>query len=275
MMEIPSSTSTFEEHIPFVQAVCIDGELTDLLPAQVIVDPMGIVEDDGIVSINAEIAPRRSSGCNCSSSHSLSEPHEDASSSSFHFGEHRSSFHQDQQQTDNETFYSSNCNQEEDESQVFGAGTAGALLGFLMGGPLLAVVLGLGSLYCSQQDGAAGDIARAMGDVAILTGSRAQQLNEKHQLVGKGKKVAGKALAKLKEIEQKHHHRHCEERIKFRKFVAWCWKSLVNFEHKHQLLNRLSIKAKEHLDALVKEYLPNEGPTDSNEQNTSSGTAQQ
>jgi hypothetical protein len=295
MMETAPSTSALDyEIIPFVEAVCIDGELTEVHPDNMIVDSIQFNNETATLVAAAVVAdnasPSRSSGCSCTShrisgncgcrDNSRPEEEEVGSLTSVSPSQEfqlRTSFHQDQQQLMASSHHSSvggdNNNDDDggDESQVLGAGAAGAVLGFLMGGPFLCVVLGLGSLYCSQLEGAAGDIARAMGDVALLTQSKFLELDEKHHLVDKGREAAGKALSKLKEAEERRRrHRSCKKEIKFRKFVAWCWKALVDFEIKHKLLRRISRNAKEHLDALVEQYLPNECQVDSRVQNQSS-----
>lgn len=72
-----------------------------------------------------------------------------------------------------------------DQSKTFGAWAAGIVLGFIMGaGPSLSMAFGIGAAYYSQQEeGVAGDLARAMGDVALLSHARFVQVNEKHNLV--------------------------------------------------------------------------------------------
>merc|ERR1712170_176105 len=55
---------------------------------------------------------------------------------------------------------------------------------------------------------AAGDAARSLGDVALVVRNRASELNDKHELVNKGKKAAGslwqKSKAKGEEFDAKH-----------------------------------------------------------------------
>jgi len=72
-----------------------------------------------------------------------------------------------------------------DQSKTFGAWAAGIVLGFVMGAsPSLSMAFGIGVAYYSQQEeSVAGDVARAMGDVALLSHARFVQVNEKHNLV--------------------------------------------------------------------------------------------
>ncbi|KAL3914309.1 MAG: hypothetical protein SGILL_006156 [Bacillariaceae sp.] len=282
---VTALTSTDDEdNIPFVQAVYIDGELTEVPPNNIIVDPISVVEEDGstsAVAVATEVtaSSRRSSSFSCTSSHS-SRPHQDdqdttlagGAASSSSIPERRSvhrvvSAGQDHQEDTIENIdlspTSTSSDDDDADAQVFGAGAAGAVLGLLVGGPILSVVLGLGAFYHSQQTGAVGDVARAMGDVALLTRTRFEELNEKHHLVDKGKNAAGNALHKIKQAERRRHQR---KRAKLQKFLAYCWKSIVAFEEKHHLMKRVSTKAKDHLDALVEQYFSSsDAPNDSDE----------
>ncbi len=72
-----------------------------------------------------------------------------------------------------------------DQSKTFGAWAAGIVLGFVVGaGPSLSMAFGIGAAYYSQQEeGVAGDVARAIGDVALLSHARFVQVNERHNLI--------------------------------------------------------------------------------------------
>jgi len=72
-----------------------------------------------------------------------------------------------------------------DQSKTYGAWAAGIVLGFLMGGgPSLSIAFGIGAAYFSQQEeGVAGEVARAIGDVALLSREKFVEVNEKHNLI--------------------------------------------------------------------------------------------
>jgi len=72
-----------------------------------------------------------------------------------------------------------------DKSKTGGAWAAGIVLGFMMGmGPSLSIAFGIGAAYYSQQEeGVVGDVARAVGDVALLSHEKFVEVNEKHNLV--------------------------------------------------------------------------------------------
>ena len=72
-----------------------------------------------------------------------------------------------------------------DSSTTVGAWAAGIILGFAMGvGPSISMAFGIGAAYYSnQEEGVAGDIARAFSDVALLSHAKFIQVNEKHKVV--------------------------------------------------------------------------------------------
>lgn len=70
------------------------------------------------------------------------------------------------------------------ESKIYGAWVGGTVLGFLLGaGPTLSMAFGIWAAYCSQKEnGVAGDIARAICDIAVLSHMKFVEVNEKHNL---------------------------------------------------------------------------------------------
>ena len=121
-----------------------------------------------------------------------------------------------------------------ESSQAWSAGIAGGVVGTLVGGPLTGLVAGGAAAYYSQRDGAAGDITRALGEVAQTTGVKARELNEKHQLVDKSKEAADAAWKKVKEMNNKHH-------VKDRSQAAAtsAWENLKEFDRQHGVASKL------------------------------------
>jgi hypothetical protein len=68
-----------------------------------------------------------------------------------------------------------------------GAGVLCGLLGCLLCGPILALITGGYAAYATSKDGAIGDAARAIGDVALTARDKAKEVDEKHDIVGKTK----------------------------------------------------------------------------------------
>jgi hypothetical protein len=99
---------------------------------------------------------------------------------------------------DNSTFYSRSTSSrsssmsmkdrsDHEQRRMYGAGIASGVIGLLVGaGPLVAIVAGLGTAYATEQPGAAGTTARALGDAAVM----AQELDRKHKIVAKAKDAA-------------------------------------------------------------------------------------
>jgi hypothetical protein len=254
---VENLTEYRDEDIPIIPAsfVTIDGELAIHATA----------DDYFDVPVAAAVSPVRSCSCSSNNGSTISAASavyvigsEDTSSvTSLPFQAEDSSSSNGDEHRDTEMLAS--CSDEEDDPKVLSSGAAGAILGLLLGGPFLSLVCGLGALYYSQQVGATGDVARALGDVAVLARSKFTELDEKHHLVDKSKEAATNAFAKLKEAERRHHNnQRCKTNVEFKKFVALCWKSLLIFERKHKVVERISTTMKEHLDKLLERYLPDE-----------------
>jgi hypothetical protein len=130
--------------------------------------------------------------------------------------------------------------------RTIGAGAAGAVLGLLLGGPFFAIVLGFGSVYYCKLEGATGDAARALGDVALVAREKARQVNQKHHIVDRSKVAATDAIHRIQEADRNH-----EFKTKLRKFPKYCWTSTLEFAQRHRLVDRGSEKLKKLLDILV------------------------
>jgi len=118
-------------------------------------------------------------------------------------------------------------------SRKIGAGVATGTLGFLVGGPILAVVFGFGTAYAFEKQGAAGDAARAVGDLAISAKEKAQEIDRKHRVVDKSKAAASEAWEKAREADRQH-------RIldRTRAFLAVSFANLTEFIRRHNLVER-------------------------------------
>eukprot|EP00540_Astrosyne_radiata_P021600 CAMPEP_0116846724 /NCGR_PEP_ID=MMETSP0418-20121206/14004_1 /TAXON_ID=1158023 /ORGANISM="Astrosyne radiata, Strain 13vi08-1A" /LENGTH=141 /DNA_ID=CAMNT_0004478023 /DNA_START=102 /DNA_END=527 /DNA_ORIENTATION=- len=83
--------------------------------------------------------------------------------------------------------------QEEEEKSkkraARGVGVAAGLVGLVLGGPLVAVVAGVGAAVVSKTDSQAGSVARGAGDAAATTGEKIREWDKKNHVsenVGKG-----------------------------------------------------------------------------------------
>jgi hypothetical protein len=129
-----------------------------------------------------------------------------------------------------------NTNEEQTDpvtNKMVASGTAGAVLGFLFGGPLVAALLGFGAAYATKKDGAAGDAARALGDMAVSVKEKAIEVDQKHHVVDRSQRAAGEAWDSAKEYDQ--HHNVLE---KTKDAVVAGWKSFTNFVRERRLLQR-------------------------------------
>jgi hypothetical protein len=123
---------------------------------------------------------------------------------------------------------------EPQKARVAASGTAGCILGCLIGGPVCAILGGFGSAYAAtNKEGAMGDCARSMGDVALATKSKAMEMEEKHQITQNTKQVAANAWENAEEMERQHHV--CE---KTKGVILYSTKTAVDFTVKHRLIER-------------------------------------
>lgn len=127
-----------------------------------------------------------------------------------------------------------NNNESSSSQQAWSAGIAGGVVATLVGGPVLGLVAGGAAAYYSQRDGAAGDITRAMGEVAETTGNKARELNEKHNLVDKSRVAADSAWKKVKAINKKHHVADRSQAA-----AKGAWEDIKEFDRKHSVAHKL------------------------------------
>ena len=97
-------------------------------------------------------------------------------------------------------------NKQGSSDKIIGAAAiAGGVTGLVIAGPIIGVIGAIGAGALASQKNKAGDVARASGDVVISAGERAKQIDEKHHVVDKTKKVSKNVIHKAKEFENKHH----------------------------------------------------------------------
>mmetsp|Transcript_558 Transcript_558/g.1344 ORF Transcript_558/g.1344 Transcript_558/m.1344 type:complete len:342 (+) Transcript_558:129-1154(+) len=123
----------------------------------------------------------------------------------------------------------------ENQRKLVASGAAGAVLGMLIGGPYVGIIAGFGSAYASTQpEGtSAGDIGRAMAEVALLTKQKAIQIDAKHRIVDKVRVKLAQGWEYAKHLDREH---HLLERLKV--FVVWSVKTAIELAKNNRLLER-------------------------------------
>lgn len=122
----------------------------------------------------------------------------------------------------------------DDEANLtLNAGVAGGVVGLLVGGPILAVLTGFGTAYATRHEGASGDAARAVGQLAIEAKQKAKEVDRKHNLVLKGKLAAMEAWERTKALDRQH---SLLERTKA--FIVWSIQAAQEQNRKHHLMER-------------------------------------
>jgi hypothetical protein len=122
----------------------------------------------------------------------------------------------------------------DERKRVVAAGVGAGVFGFLLGGPLGAVLLGFGAAYAAEQkDGAVGDTARAVGDVALTVQAKARTIDEEHHVVDKSKAAAEDALRRAKDLDRQYNVIE-----KSKTFAVYSWMATVTFVKEHNLIER-------------------------------------
>lgn len=114
-----------------------------------------------------------------------------------------------------------------------GAGIASGVVGLLVGGPIVAAILGFGAAYAADQEGATGDAARAVGDLALQARDRAKEIGQKHDVASKTQAKAAEVWEKAQEADRRH---RILERSKNVAVSSFCW--TVDFVKRHRLIER-------------------------------------
>lgn len=102
-----------------------------------------------------------------------------------------------------------------------------------MGGPLLGLILGFGAAYATQRDDEWGDAACAVGHVALTAQEQARVVNQKHDIVERSKRAAGRAWKRAQEMDRKHHVLD-----KVTEVLRSLWEAVRAFVHRHRLVER-------------------------------------
>lgn len=120
-----------------------------------------------------------------------------------------------------------------EQEQFVASGVGAGVVGLLLGGPVLGIVLGFGAAYAHDKPGAAGDTARAVGDITLSVRDRAQEIDQRHGVVEKSKRAAQEAWERAKELDQRH---HVMERTKERAVQGF--HAAADFVNRHNLIER-------------------------------------
>lgn len=120
-----------------------------------------------------------------------------------------------------------------------GAGILFGLSGLVLGGPVLALLGGVGATYAATKDsGPIGDAARAGGDFAIDTGSKvgeaAKEANEKHGFVDKVKGALAYGWSKVKQFDEE-----TKASEKAKEAMSNVGEKTIEFERKHHFMENV------------------------------------
>mmetsp|Transcript_19558 Transcript_19558/g.30094 ORF Transcript_19558/g.30094 Transcript_19558/m.30094 type:complete len:185 (-) Transcript_19558:123-677(-) len=116
-------------------------------------------------------------------------------------------------------------------STMGGAAVVGGVaVGAVAGSAILGLAAGVGAAALATQKGTGGDLARATGDLAVATGKKAKELDEKHHIMEQTKKCASSVARDLKKIDKEH---RVTENLK--KESKNLWDNAKKFDEKHNV----------------------------------------
>merc|ERR1712224_484091 len=72
---------------------------------------------------------------------------------------------------------------EEDKHLVQPAGVGAAVLGFILGGPIVSALLGFSTAYAVRKENEVGNAARALGELTITVQEKTSEIENRHHLV--------------------------------------------------------------------------------------------
>ena len=109
-------------------------------------------------------------------------------------------------------------------STIWASGIAGAVVGTLVLGTIPGVIAGFYAAYVHGDEGAAGDISRAMGEVAIVIRHKALMIEARHHIIDKTQWVLEQAFLIAVELNRRH-----EILKKVKKFVQFSWTMTLDY----------------------------------------------
>ena len=251
MVEIQNSPYD-HDGIPLVQAslVSIDAELSGPEGQPLTAHAIGSTPIDNSDSASSPSILRMEPSFTTTPPTSPIAPPRETNSRADHLSQHLDGMEQIREDISSNQESAPTEEEEKERERTLAAGAAGAVLGLLLGGPFLAMVFGFGTAYYSKEEGPYGDVARALGEVAIVARDKAKEVEHKHHLVDKGKVAATEAIEKIQEADRRH-----QLKDRFSEFISWCWASTLDYAKRHHLIEKASEAMREILDKITEKML--------------------
>lgn len=123
--------------------------------------------------------------------------------------------------------------QSEEATVLVGACAAGACVGCLTCGHIGACLLGGATGLAATQDGAVGDAAKAVGQVAVICRHKAAELDEKHAISGKLRSACGSCWETTRQVTERHNVAETTQNL-----VASTVRGVQDANEKHQIVEK-------------------------------------
>jgi len=109
-------------------------------------------------------------------------------------------------------------------SSVWSSGVAGAFLGTLLVGTIPGVIAGLYAAHVHDDEGPAGDISRALGEIATLIRHKVLLIEARHNVTSKAQIAIKQAFALAMELNRRH-----QIAFKMHRFAQFAWKMTLDY----------------------------------------------
>ena len=104
------------------------------------------------------------------------------------------------------------------------SGVAGAMVGLLLGGPIFGAIAGFGTAYAVRKEGSTGEVARALGELALSVKATGEEWEEKHHLLDTTKRAIDQTDSDLA--------------TKAKALMTTSWKAAVELNQEYNILDR-------------------------------------
>mmetsp|Transcript_10453 Transcript_10453/g.21504 ORF Transcript_10453/g.21504 Transcript_10453/m.21504 type:complete len:179 (+) Transcript_10453:196-732(+) len=128
---------------------------------------------------------------------------------------------------------------------IAGAAAVGGVAGLMVSGPIIGLVGAVGAGIATMTDGTTGDVARSAGNMGASGYDKACDINKKHDITGKTKKVGSGVYKSAAEFNSKH-----DVTGKTKSAAVTVGKRASEFNQKHDITGKTASALKGGMDAI-------------------------
>mmetsp|Transcript_24759 Transcript_24759/g.40512 ORF Transcript_24759/g.40512 Transcript_24759/m.40512 type:complete len:242 (+) Transcript_24759:81-806(+) len=117
---------------------------------------------------------------------------------------------------------------EDQKHLVVPAGVGGAVLGLVLGGPIVSALTGFGAAYAVRKENGVGDAARALGEITMSVQNKATEIEDRHRYYERSVNAINQQCEKSKRSVV----------YKTKQAVVSSWQAVEDCARRNQLLER-------------------------------------